>query len=73
MIANSHIFHGGKMVKCFFCGKDGNSFKGIHLIKNDGTIAYFCSSKCRKNALKLKRDKRRVRWTAAFKELKKAK
>ncbi len=73
MIINLLIFHGGKMVKCFFCGKNEDSFKGIHLIKNDGTIVYFCSGKCRKNALKLKRDKRRVRWTSFFREQKKAK
>ncbi|MEK6854687.1 MAG: 50S ribosomal protein L24e [Nanoarchaeota archaeon] len=54
------------MTKCIFCGKEERAHKGIHLIKNEGTIAYFCSSKCRKNALKLKRDKRKVRWTEAF-------
>jgi len=56
------------MVKCSFCGKEEYAFKGIHLIKNDGSIAYFCSSKCRLNALKLKRDKRKVMWTAAYRE-----
>ena len=63
------VFHGGdKMVKCTFCGKEEYAFKGVHLLKNDGTIAYFCSSKCRLNALKLKRDKRKIRWTGAFRE-----
>ncbi len=56
------------MVKCIFCGKEEHAFKGLHLIKNDGTIAYFCSSKCRFNVLKLKRDKRKIRWTEAFRE-----
>jgi len=56
------------MVKCTFCGKESPEFKGIHLIKNDGSISYFCSSKCRVNATKLKRDKRKVRWTEAFHE-----
>jgi len=59
------------MVKCSFCGKEEYSFKGLHLIKNDGSIAYFCSSKCRFNALKLKRDKRKIRWTAFFKNKRK--
>ncbi len=54
------------MVKCSFCGKEERSFKGIHLIKNTGVIAYFCSSKCQKNAIKLKRDKRKLKWTEAF-------
>ena len=58
------------MVKCSFCGKEEYAFKGLHLIKSDGSIAYFCSSKCRFNALKLGRDKRKIKWTSAFKELK---
>ena len=58
------------MVKCIFCGKEEHAFKGVHLIKNDNTISYFCSSKCRKNALKLKRDKRKIRWTNSFREKK---
>ena len=71
MITALHIFLGGKnMVKCFFCGKNKNSFAGIHLFKNDGSIAYFCSSKCRKNTIKLRRDKRKIRWTAVFRSLK---
>ncbi len=54
------------MTKCTFCGKDSSPHKGLHLIKNVGVIDYFCSSKCLKNATKLKRDKRKVRWTEAF-------
>ena len=56
------------MTKCSFCGKEEYAFKGIHLIKNDGSISYFCSSKCRVNALKLKRDKRKLKWTLAHTE-----
>ena len=54
------------MIKCVFCGKEEHEFKGLHLIKNDGSIDYFCSSKCKKNALKLKRDKRKQKWTEAY-------
>ena len=54
------------MVKCVFCGKEEKSFKGVHYIKNTGVVNYFCSSKCRKNSLVLKRDKRRLKWTEAF-------
>ena len=39
---------------------------GVHLIKNDGTVAYFCSSKCRRNALNLKRDKKKIKWTEFY-------
>jgi large subunit ribosomal protein L24e len=54
------------MVKCNFCGKDDRAHKGVHLIKNDGSINYFCTSKCRVNSMKLKRDKRKIRWAEAF-------
>jgi large subunit ribosomal protein L24e len=56
------------MVKCVFCGREENSFKGVHLIGNNGSVSYFCSSKCRKNTLNLKRDKRNFKWTAAYHE-----
>ena len=59
------------MVKCSFCGKDESPHKGIHLIRNTGVVLFFCSSKCRKNMMKLGRDKRKVRWTEAYEESKK--
>lgn len=55
------------MVKCYFCGKEQHSFKGTSLIKNDGSVNYFCSKKCRLNSTKLKRDKRKLKWTSSFK------
>ena len=54
------------MVKCDFCGKEEHPHKGVHLIKNDGSVDFYCSSKCRKNSLKLKRDKKRLKWTEAY-------
>jgi large subunit ribosomal protein L24e len=54
------------MVKCVFCGKDEDSYKGIHVIWNDGMVRYYCSGKCRKNAMVLKRDKRKIKWAEAF-------
>lgn len=54
------------MVKCTFTGKEMPAFKGVHLIKNDGTIEYYSSGKAIKNALKLKRDKRKIKWTEAY-------
>jgi len=56
------------MTKCIFCGKEERYFKGLNLIQNDGSVSYFCSSKCRRNFLKLKRDKRKLKWTSAFHE-----
>jgi len=54
------------MTKCAFCGSEESSYKGVHLIKNDGSVNFFCCSKCRKNALNLKRDKKNIKWTEAF-------
>lgn len=54
------------MVKCSFTGKEMYAHEGIHLIKNDGSIEYYSSSKAFKNALKLKRDKRKLKWTEAY-------
>lgn len=54
--------------RCVFCGKEYDDFTGTYLIKNDGTMNYYCSSKCRKNHLKLGRDKRRLKWTESFYE-----
>jgi len=56
------------LAKCVFCGCEQEDYQGTYLIKNDGTINYYCSSKCRKNHLKLGRDKRKLKWTAAFHE-----
>ena len=60
------------MTKCSFCSREENDFMGVHLIKNDGSIDFFCTSKCRKNALKLKRDKRKLKWTMTYKNALKA-
>lgn len=54
------------MVKCVFCGDEEIPIRGVHLITNDGTVSYYCSSKCRKNALKLNRDKRKLKWTESY-------
>ncbi|MHC1566693.1 MAG: 50S ribosomal protein L24e [Candidatus Syntropharchaeia archaeon] len=48
--------------KCSFCGEEIEPGTGIMFVKKDGTIFYFCSSKCEKNAA-LKRVPRKVRWT----------
>lgn len=56
------------VVKCVFCGKEQDDYKGTYLITNDGIMHYYCSLKCRKNHLKLGRDKRKLKWTNAFYE-----
>jgi len=52
--------------KCTFCGEDIEPGTGSMYVKKDGTVYYFCSSKCRKNFLKLGREPRKVRWTKHF-------
>lgn len=54
------------MVKCIFCGSEAHSHQGVHVLNNDGSISFFCSSKCRKSSLNLKRDKRNFKWTEAY-------
>ena len=52
------------MVKCSFCGLEMDKGTGKMYVKVDSTIYYFCSSKCEKNMLKLRRIPRNVSWTA---------
>ncbi|MDK2463950.1 MAG: 50S ribosomal protein L24e [Candidatus Korarchaeota archaeon] len=55
---------------CKFCGAEIEPGKGWMYVLADGTIWYFCSSKCAKNMLHLGRKPERVRWTAKARELK---
>ncbi len=48
--------------RCAFCGKDIHLGTGQLLVKNDGSSRAYCSSKCRVNDTKLKRDPRRLKW-----------
>ena len=52
--------------KCSFCGNKFSFGTGIMYVKNDGTILKFCSSKCRKSTIDLKRDPRKLKWTKYF-------
>lgn len=49
-------------MKCSFCDENIQVGTGKMYVKKDGTKSYFCSSKCKKNALVLKRKKRKVKW-----------
>lgn len=55
------------MAACSFCSYEFGKGSGILYAKKDGTIFYFCSSKCRKNQLELGREGRRQKWTKASK------
>ncbi|MCK4952908.1 50S ribosomal protein L24e [Candidatus Bathyarchaeota archaeon] len=51
---------------CSFCGNEFPPGTGTMYVKNDGTILWLCSSKCRKSSVKLKRDSRKLRWTKYY-------
>ena len=50
------------MVKCSFCKLDVEKGAGMAVVSAIGKIQQFCSSKCERNALKLKRNPRKVKW-----------
>ncbi|MDI6718010.1 MAG: 50S ribosomal protein L24e [Methanomicrobiales archaeon] len=53
-----------EMRTCSFCGGALEPGTGKMFVRRDGTIFYFCSSKCQSN-YKLGRFPRRVAWTQA--------
>jgi large subunit ribosomal protein L24e len=60
------------MVNCSFCDNPIDKGIGTMYVKKDGTLFYFCSSKCKKNTLVLKREGRRKKWTTASRKFKEA-
>lgn len=52
------------MKKCTFCGTQIEPGTGKMLVKKDGTIQYFCSTKCENNS-KMGRIPRLTKWSAA--------
>jgi len=52
--------------KCSFCGNEFSAGTGMMYVKNDGSILWFCSSKCRKSSLNFRRDARKLKWTTYF-------
>jgi len=52
---------------CSFCGIQLEPGTGKMYVKKDGSILFFCSSKCQNNQ-KLGRVPRRVEWTTAGKK-----
>ena len=57
------------MVKCSFCKEELKKGTGKMFVKNDGKIFYFCSSKCDKNMLKLKRKPVKQKWVSKKKKV----
>jgi len=60
------------MVNCTFCGYEITPTTGKMYVKKDGKVLNFCSSKCERSQIKLKRVGRRTKWTKTFRDLKAA-
>jgi len=58
------------MPKCSFCGKEITPGTGKMFVFKSGKFNWFCSNKCEKNAIKLKRKPRKIKWTEEYKEIK---
>ncbi|MEM3351307.1 MAG: 50S ribosomal protein L24e [Saccharolobus sp.] len=52
--------------QCSFCGHEISPGTGLMYVKNDGTILWFCSSKCRKSMLKYHKDPKKYKWTTKY-------
>jgi len=52
------------MTQCTFCGREIRSGTGKKFVKTSGKVLSFCSNKCEKNMLKLKRKPIKKQWTA---------
>lgn len=55
-------------MKCVFCSKTVEKGKGIKFVRKDGKIIDFCSSKCEKNMMKLKRNPNKRKWSRKIEE-----
>jgi len=55
-----------KMVKCSFCGEILKEGTGKMYVQKDAKILYFCSMKCEKNLLKLKRKPITAKWSGRY-------
>jgi large subunit ribosomal protein L24e len=51
---------------CTFCGKPIEPGTGLMYVRNDNQRFYFCSRKCEKNQLVLRRRARKLKWTTAY-------
>jgi len=49
------------MPRCSFCKGEYEFPRGTTVVQKDGTIRYYCSSKCRKNS-EMRRDNKKVKW-----------
>ncbi len=55
-------------MNCSFCEKPIPTGRGLISVKSDGSISYYCASKCERNA-KIRLAKK-VKWTALYRKRK---
>ena len=58
------------MASCSFCGNAFPKGTGKIYVKTDGKIFYFCSMKCEKNMIILRRKPRTTKWTKEYADVK---
>ena len=51
---------------CSFCGEQIEPGTGKMYCRKDGTVLLFCTNKCYKNMVELKRVPRNITWTKAY-------
>lgn len=51
---------------CSFCGKEIEPGTGKMYVRKDGTVLMFCTNKCSKNMIEMKRVPRTITWTRAY-------
>jgi large subunit ribosomal protein L24e len=59
------------MAKCTFCKTDIPNGTGKMFVKVTGKVLWFCTRKCEKNMLKLKRNPAKYKWASKVKIAKK--
>lgn len=56
------------MARCSFCGTEIERGTGKTVVNKDGTILNFCTRRCEKNMVELKRNPLKVAWTLRFRK-----
>ncbi len=56
------------MARCSFCGYEIERGTGKTFVQKDSSILHFCTRRCEKNMLKLKRNPLKVSWTLRFRK-----
>ncbi|MCG3215596.1 MAG: 50S ribosomal protein L24e [Candidatus Heimdallarchaeota archaeon] len=55
-----------KTRKCSYCGKEIDPGCGMLFVQRTGSVLQFCSNKCKKSQLYMKRDPKKLKWTERY-------